>query len=211
MSTQILVTSGCTLPNTMASTSTSAILSTFNASSTFTSPPHHPSRIDKYLDKGLEGNVLWEELDLTANTPSLMSQIIPKSCLDISTIEKISYKTGEPIFVGQKWKFEKKGQKVKKLKQVQDDCEVEVLRIYDEASSSASVAPRTSFESRGSKQYYSTNPARKRSPRVHRRDSKWSLLFNTIYTSMRISYLTSPERSPIFPFERGYPEHLYRQ
>lgn len=167
--------------------------------------------MDKYLDKGLEGNVLWEELDLTANTSSLMSQIIPKSCLDISTIEKISYKTGEPIFVGQKWKFEKKGQKVKKLKQVQDDCEVEVLRIYDEASSSASVAPRTSFESRGSKQCYLTSPARKRSPRVHRRDSKWSLLFNTIYTSMRISYLTSPERSPIFPFERGYPEHLYRQ
>lgn len=63
--------------------------------------------MDKHLDKGLEGNVLWEELDLTANTPSLMSQIIPKSSLDISTIEKISYTTGEPILVGQKWKFEK--------------------------------------------------------------------------------------------------------
>ncbi|KAG1736389.1 uncharacterized protein EDB91DRAFT_1083357 [Suillus paluster] len=193
----------------MTSTSTSVILPTFNSLSAFTSPPHQ-SHMDKLLDKGLEGNVLWEEIDLPATTPSLMDHIVLKSSLDISTIEKITYTTGAPILVGQKWKFNtlRGVKKAKKLKQVQDDTGMEVFRTADEDSSST---PDTSFESWGSQEFYPTSPARKLPPQVHTREPKWALLFNTIYTAMHISYLTCPQRSSIFPFEPKYLEHLPRQ
>lgn len=169
--------------------------------------------MDKLLDKNLQGNLLWEETDLPATTPSILDHIIPTSCLDISTIQKITYTNGAPVFTGHRWKLDKNTtRKSKKQKQVLDDTgAVGELRTRDNYSSSVPTTPDTSGQS-WSEEFHSARPKRKLPLKVRIREQKWARLFNTIYTAMRTLYnemyfQRSPtfpsQRSPIFPSQRS--------
>lgn len=157
--------------------------------------------MDNLLDNDLAGNVLWEETELPAITPSIMDHLIPILSLNISDIEKITYTSGVPIFAGHKWELDKNAKKqTPKQKQAQDTSS-DLEEWEDGEGSSVSVAPDTSDQTSGCQEYNPRKPDGKPSPK-RSEEQKWARLFTTVYTVMRMAYKkVYPLCSPVFPFE----------
>ncbi|KAG1724381.1 uncharacterized protein EDB91DRAFT_1087476 [Suillus paluster] len=150
--------------------------------------------------------------DLPAISPSLMDHLIPISSLDISNIENITYHSGVPIFSGRKWELNKNAKKqMLKQKQVLDTGSNLGDLETDHEGSSASVAPDTSDQTSGCREYDPKKPNRKPSPK-RTEEQKWAHLFNTIYTAMHMAYKkTYPQHSSVFHFEPENHKHPHRQ
>ncbi|KAG2115323.1 uncharacterized protein F5147DRAFT_649696 [Suillus discolor] len=190
--------------------STTGILPMVSSSNAF--PTRHlQPRMDKLLDNDLEGNVMWEETDLPAITPSLMDHLITILTLHIVDIENITYHSRVPIFTDSKWQLNKDAKKqTPKQKQALDArSDLEELKI-DREGSSASVASDTSDQTSGCREYNPQNPISRLSLK-QTEEQKWVHVFNSIYTAMRMKYRdTHPFCSSVFPFELQIPKCPHR-
>ncbi|KAG2129714.1 uncharacterized protein EDB93DRAFT_1108589 [Suillus bovinus] len=169
----------------MMSTSTYGILPSVSSLSAFPTPCLQP-HMDNLLDNNLAGNVLWEETDLPAISPSVMDHLIHILSLNISDIEKITYTSRVSIFTGCKWELDKNAKKqTPKQKQTQDNSDLE--ECEDGEGSSVSVEPDISDQTSGCLEYNPQKPDGKPFPKWSE-EQKWALLFTTIYTVMRMAY-----------------------
>ncbi|KAG2100718.1 uncharacterized protein F5147DRAFT_655502 [Suillus discolor] len=147
-------------------------------------------------------NVLWEETDLPAITPSIMDHLIPISSLSILDIEKITYTSRVPIFAGRKWELNKNAKKqTLKQKQAQDTSS-DLEEWEDGEGSFVSVVPDTSNQTSGCQEYNPRKPDGKPSLKWSE-EQKWvmCMAYKKVY----------PLHSPVFPFESQEYKHPHRQ